>query len=51
MPVEYTDTKQLDVTNFELDITKLLSIVGDFQFTNLREGINKTIEWSKSICD
>jgi len=51
MPVEYTDTKQLDVTNFELDIAKLLSIVGDFQFTNLREGINKTIEWSKSICD
>lgn len=49
--VEHTDTKQLDVTNFELDITKLHSLIGDFQFTNIKEGILKTIEWNRSICD
>ena len=49
--VEYTDTKQLDVTNFELDITKLYSIIGKFSFTDIRDGILKTIEWNKQICD
>lgn len=51
LDVEYTTTKQLDVTDFELDITKLLSLLGEFKFTELKDGINKTIVWSKSICD
>ena len=51
LDVEYTATKQLDVTDFELDITKLHSLIGEFQFTKLKDGINKTIAWSKSICD
>ena len=51
IPVEFTDTKQLDVPNFELDITKLYSIVGDFQFTSIHDGILKTIEWNKQICN
>ena len=49
--VEYTDTKQLDVTNFELDIAKLYSIIGEFSFTDICDGILKTIEWNKQICD
>lgn len=51
LDVEHTNTKQLDVVDFELDITKLSSLIGEFQFTELKDGINKTIVWSKSICD
>ena len=51
LDVEYTNAKQLDVTDFELDITKLHTLLGEFQFTELKDGINKTIAWSKSICD
>ena len=49
--VEYTMAQQFDVSHFELDITQLKEIVGDYVFTSMKDGIRKTIEWSKDICD
>ena len=50
LEVEYTSTKQFDVTDFELDMTKLFSLIGEYQFTEFKDGILKTIEWSKTVC-
>lgn len=40
-----------DVSHFELDITKLESIIGNYSFTNFTDGIIKTIAWSQEQCD
>lgn len=51
LEVGYTHAKQLDVSNFELDITKLKAMMGDYNFTDISEGISKTIEWTQQICN
>ena len=45
----YLHSLNFDVSNFELDISRLKSIVPDFQFTSLEEGLEKTIKWQKEI--
>jgi len=45
----YTQAQQLDASHFELDTTKLKSLLPDFQFTSLEEGMRKTYNWTKTI--
>tara|TARA_B110000211_G_C14090507_1_gene558754 strand:+ start:5325 stop:6263 length:939 start_codon:yes stop_codon:yes gene_type:complete len=37
--------KNNDVQNFELELTKLKDLIGDYSFTSIEEGVNKTNEW------
>lgn len=48
---QYTEAQTFDVAHFELDISKLRTIIGDYPFTLLTDGIAKTIEWEKKQCD
>ena len=48
---EYTQAQTFDVSNFELDITKLKTIIGKYTFTSLTDGIAKTIQWRTEICN
>ena len=48
---EHTQAQTFDVSNFELDITKLKTIIGKYTFTSLADGILKTIQWEKERCD
>jgi UDP-glucose 4-epimerase len=41
----YKEVKKSDVIKNELDISKLQSIIGDFKFLELKEGILKTKVW------
>ena len=34
-----------DVQDFRLDLSKLISLMGESRFTNIKDGINKTKEW------
>lgn len=43
--------QQFDASHFELNTDKLRSIIGDNPFTLLQEGLAKTHEWTKTICD
>lgn len=43
----YAEASALDVSRFELDTTLLLSLIGDFTFTPIEEGIKRTFEWTK----
>lgn len=43
--------QQFDASHFELNTDKLRSIIGDYPFTSLQEGLAKTHEWTKTICD
>ena len=47
---QYTDSQTFDVSNFELNITKLKNILGSYSFTSLADGILKTIQWEKERC-
>lgn len=49
--VEYTTAQKFDVSNFKLDMSKLKEILGDYVFTTLKDGLRKTIQWSKEVCD
>lgn len=42
---EYRPTNNLDVKSFKLDLNKLTSIVGDFQYTSFKDGLNLTYKW------
>lgn len=42
---EYKESMKLDVSRFDLDNTKLLSIIGDYNFTPFKEGLEKTYKW------
>lgn len=44
---EYTCHHQSDVVDFTLDISRLISEIGDVNFTTLSEGISKTVIWHK----
>ena len=47
----YSDASRYDVSHFELDTSKLLSIIGDFHFTNLIDGLEKTYAWQLSALE
>lgn len=51
LSVEYTNAQKFDVSHFELDIAKLKETLGDYVFTTLKDGLCRTIEWSKEVCD
>lgn len=51
LEVCYTNSKRLDVEHFELDISKLKALIGEYSFTTLEDGIKKTIEWVRKKCD
>lgn len=48
---EHTDKQQFDVSHFELDTAKLKSIIGAYSFTSFEEGMRRTYDWTKTICD
>lgn len=48
---EHADKQQFDVNHFELDTSKLKSLIGAFDFTSFAEGMQRTYEWTKTICD
>lgn len=43
--------QRFDVSHFELNLCKLFSYVKQPKFTTLQEGLIKTYNWTKSICD
>lgn len=43
----YRDKTVTDVDRFELDLTNLLGIIGDYSFTPFPVGLEKTINWLK----
>lgn len=46
----YTEASKLDVSRFELDTRKLLSIIGDYNFTPMNRGLELTYLWTKEKC-
>jgi len=48
--VEYKDAQKFDASHFALDTTKLRELLPDVVFTSFAEGIEKTYNWTKSIC-
>ena len=49
--VVYVGAQKFDASHFELNTTKLISIIGDYKFTSFADGLTKTFQWTKSICD
>ncbi|MDR2407260.1 MAG: NAD-dependent epimerase/dehydratase family protein [Bacteroidales bacterium] len=45
----YNDRSIIDVQHFELDISKLLSLIGQYKFTPFAIGLEKTIKWIKGL--
>lgn len=45
---EYKQLNNLDVKSFELNLSKLLEIIGDFQFTAFEKGLAQTCEWYRT---
>lgn len=43
----YSDSLQNDVSQFELDTTKLRGAIGDYSFVGLEEGIRRVFAWKK----
>lgn len=46
----HKDAQKFDANHFELDTTKLMNLLPDFEFTSLETGLNKTYNWTKTIC-
>lgn len=44
----YTDAQKFDASHFELNIDKLMTLIGDYKFTPVAEGLSKTYNWAKS---
>ena len=42
---KYIKTNSLDVKSFRLNTGKLLSLLGDFEFTSFEDGLKKTYDW------
>lgn len=49
--VEYTTAQKFDVSNFKLDMSKFKETIGNYVFTTLKDGLRRTIEWTKEVCD
>ena len=47
----YTDAQKFDASHFELNTSKLMSIVGEYKFTELADGLSKTYQWAKNRLD
>lgn len=43
---EHSAAQQFDASHFELNTDKLRSLIGDYQFTSFKEGLNKTYLWT-----
>ena len=48
---EHAAAKQFDASHFELNTDKLKSIIGEYAFTSFSDGLQKTYNWTKAICD
>lgn len=48
--ISHSDAQKLDASHFELDANRLHSLLPDFQFTSLDDGLEKTFAWTKQIC-
>lgn len=48
---EHINAQKFDVTHFELDLSKLHQLIGDFDYTSLKDGLLKTYNWTKSVCN
>ena len=46
---KYKESSKFDVQKFELDTTKLKSILRDYSFTSFNEGLEQTIKWVRTI--
>lgn len=47
---EHVNAQQFDVSHFELDLSRLNHLIGNFQYTELTEGLQKTYNWTKLLC-
>lgn len=45
----YVKNNIIDVQSFELDITKLRTILGGYKFTSFEQGLSQVIMWQKSV--
>ena len=45
----YTDAQQFDASHFELNTDKLMNLIGEYNFTQFQEGLQKTYEWTKTL--
>jgi UDP-glucose 4-epimerase len=45
---QYVDRKEFDNINFQLNTAKLKNYIGDYDFTSLNSGIERTIDWLKN---
>jgi len=45
--VHHTEAQKFDASRFELDTTKLMQLMPDFQFTSFNQGLHDTHKWSK----
>lgn len=43
----YTSAQNHDIEHFELELTKLKNLIGNYSFTSLKAGLNKTNRWLK----
>ena len=43
---EHSEAQQFDASHFELNTDKLRSLIGDYEFTSFKEGLNKTYLWT-----
>lgn len=43
----HVDAQQFDASHFELNLSKLKSIIGDYKFTPFQDGLIKTYNWTK----
>jgi len=46
---KYDFPNQFDVKHFELDISKLKTVIGEFSFVTFIEGLSKTYEWVENF--
>jgi hypothetical protein len=45
---KYNSANKFDVNHFELNISKLLSVIGDYLFTPFNDGLLMTLNWAKN---
>ena len=48
---EHINAQKFDVSHFELDLSKLNKLIGDFPYTSLNEGLQKTFNWTEGSCN
>lgn len=47
---KYSEASRYDVSDFELDTSKLESLIGKYVFKDITDGMKLTYDWTKSIC-